>query len=412
MNAFAYIATQPDGSLLRGTIEANDRADAEQRLAALGLRSVELSATPDVVRPARLGAADLQTFNEYLLQISRAGLPIEGGLMALSRELQSGKLKRAVDALADDLRSGVPLEKAVAGRRGSFPPLYGHLIDAGVQTADLPGVLGRFGKHAQTVADLRSSLWRACSYPAVVFIALLGLMTFLGYGVLPRYFALVSQMTYSTWQRRDGWPYDSTVQGIQLPAMAWAMLYLGRLAPFILVALLLIVACSYTAYVVMRANGRERGLVDALTRLPIVGRALRDSYVASWLDVASLGAAAGLDLPRALRLAGDAVALPSIQKDTVAIAGRLESGRPAGDVALVRLPATVPMAIDLATGPGQLPHALSALADQFEQQARRQISVLPGRVMPALLIAIGLLAGGIMYSLWIPLAQLLAGLTG
>ena len=412
LTRFDYTAVQPDGTPIRGAIEASDDADAERRLAALGLESIELIAASTAARSVRLGAADLQTFNEYLLQISRAGLPIESGLAALSRELRSGKLKRAVDALADDLRAGVPLEKAVAGRRGSFPPLYGQLIDAGVQTADLPGVLGRFGKHAMTIADLRAALWRACSYPAVVFLALLALLTFLGYGVLPRYFALVAEMPFRSTNIQGLFQNSRAVRGVNLPVMAWAMLYLGRLAPFILVLIVVAVLSASAAYTVLRARGRERPLVDALLRLPLIGRALRDSYVASWLDIASLGSAAGLDLPRALRLAGNAVALPSLQQDTNAIVERLESGQRVGNLTLARLPATVPMLIDLASGPGELPSALAALANQYEQQARRQINVLPGRIMPVLLVAIGLVAGGIMYSLWAPLSHLLASLTG
>lgn len=366
--------------------------------------------TPD---GAKLGPADLQTFNEYLLQISRAGLPIEGGLVALSRELQSGKLKSAIDALATDLRNGVPLEKAVADRRNTFPPLYGHLIDAGVQSADLPGVLGRFGKHTQTVADLRSALWRAASYPVVVFISLMILLAFLGYGVLPRYFELIGQMGYRQFDYSQGIMMGRPeTYGVRLPLMAWAMLYLGRLAPFILGLLAIAVAAVAVVYVVLRSQGRERGMVDLLTRLPVVGRALRDSFVASWLDVASLGAGAGLDLPRALRLAGAAVALPSIERDTATLVTRLESGQGVRDVPLSRLPATLPLAIDLASGPNELPQMLSALAYQYEQQARRQIALLPGRVMPVLLACVGLLAGGVMYSLWVPLAELLRALTG
>ena len=300
---------------------------------------------------ARLGPNELQMFNEYLLQISRAGLPIEAGLAALSRELGSGRLKSAIDALADDLRAGVPLEKAVAGRRGSFPPLYGHLIDAGVQSADLPGVLGRFGKHTQTMADLRSALWRACSYPAVVLIALLLLMSFLGYTVLPRYFTLIGNMGTARYPYRLGpGMWGEADRPIGLPVMAWAMLYLGRLAPFVLALILIAIAAVAIVYAVLRSQNRERGLVDWLTRLPIVGRALRDSYIASWLDVASLGASAGLDLPRALNLAGRAVALPSIERDTAALISRMASGQTVRDTPLSRLPATLPLVIDLATG--------------------------------------------------------------
>lgn len=359
----------------------------------------------------RLGSADLDTFNEHLLQISLAGLPIESGLASLSRDLRPGHLQRAVDRLTTDLQAGVPLERAVAGDRGSFPPLYGRLIDAGVQSGDLSGVLFRFGRHAQVVAELRSGLWRALAYPAVTFIALLLLLTFLGYLVLPHYLGMLQSIQTRSFNHTGAWRGVPARQAPQLPAFAWGMLYAGRAAPFVLTGLVTAFVALAIGYGVRRAQGRERGWVDAASRLPIVGRPLRASYLASWFDVASIATTAGLDLPRSLRLAAEAVSLPSITRDANAIAERIERGAATVDAPLSALPATLPVLIDLAEGPGQLPHALRALAANFEQQARRQIALLPGQLMPILLVAMGLIAAGILLSLWMPLTQVLSGLT-
>ena len=369
--------------------------------------------TPDrnASPPARLGAADLDTFNEHLLQISLAGLPIESGLVSLAKDLRPGRLKRAIDGLTADLQAGVPLESAVAGHRGSFPPVYGRLVDAGVQSGDLPGVLFRFGRHAQVVAELRSSLWRAIAYPAVALVALLLLLTFLGYLVMPNYFGMLQAIRTQSFNHTGMWRGVKPRPSADLSAFVWGMLYLGKAAPFLLVGLIFSVAGMSIAYRVRRAQRRERDWVDAVTRLPVIGRALRDSYLASWFDVASIATAAGLDLPRSLRLAAEAVSLPSVTRDSDAIAGRIERGAPTADAPLSRLPATLPVLIDLADGPGHLPQALRAFAAQFEQQARRQIARVPGQLMPPLIVAIGAVAAGILLSLWLPLMQVLGGLT-
>ena len=357
-----------------------------------------------------LSAADLQTFNEYLLQISRAGMPVEHGLTILSRELRSSKLKSAIDALVSDLQKGVPIAQAVAAHRQAFPPLYGQLIDVGIRTSNLPAVLARFGRHMETMAALRDSLWRAIAYPAVVFVALLILLTFLGYGLLPHYYAMIggTNIVNVNWFTGHRMTYTP-----QIPLLATVVLYAGQVAPFALAILLIAGIAAWIASAALRASGRDRVWIDRLVlKLPVVGRAVRDSYVASWLDVLAIGTESGLDLPHALKLAANAVALPSLDHDSTAIVSQLERGQSTADASLRRVPVMIAMAIDLAQATGRLPTTLIALAAQFQQQAERQIRLIPGRVMPVLLIAIGLIAGAIMYSLWVPLTRLLQGLTG
>ncbi|MGN6727017.1 MAG: type II secretion system F family protein [Tepidisphaeraceae bacterium] len=355
-------------------------------------------------RAAPLGAADLQQFNEYLLQISRSGMPMEQGLGLLSREMGSSKLKGAVDALMADLQAGMPIEQAMARHGQGFPPLYGRLIEVGIRTANLPGVLARFGRHMETVAALRDALWRACAYPTVVFTALLVLLTLLAYGLLPNYFRLVSQMPMRALAFKQG----SAAATAPIPLLAWGVYYLGLAAPYALAILGIGAVGTAGAQAVLRASGRDRAWLDRVVlRLPLMGRAARDSYVASWLDVLAIGTESGLDLPQALAMAADAVSLPSLSRDSEAIATQLQHGRPVTEASLKRLPAMIPMAIDLAQLTGRLPQTLSALAEQFQQQAERQIRLIPDRVMPALLLGVGVLAAIIMYTLWMPLSNLL-----
>ena len=414
MNSFQYQAETHLGQPMRGTIEAADVDGAQRQLLALGLRVLELTPTSRPAAPARLGATDLQTFNEYLIQISTAGLPIEQGLRALSLELRSGRLKSAIAALVADLERGTPIEHALADRRASFPPLYARLLEAGIHSSNLPGVLHRFGRHMETVAELRDALWRACAYPVVVLGALVLLLTFLGYFVLPQYFAALEG--FSTMRmysfKAGAMPMHETT-GVSIPWVALAIFHLGRAAPWIAGALVVIFVGSWLVARVLRLTGQDRGWVDSvLMRLPIVGPALRSNAIASWLDVASIGTAAGLDLPRALELAGNAVGLPSLTRDGEAIATELEQGRPTQNAVLERLPAMIPMAIDLADQADQLPQTLAAMAVQYREQAERRIRLIPSRVLPPLLILIGVLSGGILFSLWLPLARLFQALTG
>lgn len=412
--SFNYHAQTYAGLPMRGSLEAPDVDAAQRQLIAMGLRVLEISPASQPASAVRLGAADLQTFNEYLVQISTAGLPIEQGLRALSKELKSGRLKAALDALVADLERGLPIEQAVANHRESFPPLYGRLLDAGIQSANLPAVLHRFGRHMETVAELRDAMWRACAYPIIVLLALALLLTFLGYFVLPTYFATLQGFSRTeAWRFVPGQGLVTERNMVQIPWVAMLLLYLGRATPWIIGGLVVLFAGSWFVYRLLRLSGHERGWLDGVVyNLPIVGPALRANATASWLHVVSIGTAAGLDLPRALHLAGEAVGLPSLQNDGEAIATELAQGRPTENAKLTRLPATVPMAIDLAHRADQLPQTFAAMATQYREQAERRIRLIPSRVLPPLLILIGLISGGILFSLWLPLSRLFQGLTG
>ena len=405
---YEYRAERFNGVAARGTIVAASLDDAQRQLAEMSLRVYELASIAVPKSPTRLGVADLQTFNEFLMQISSAGVPVERGLALLSNELRSPSLRAAIDRLVRDLEAGEPIERAIGTNRDSFPPLYGQLIDAGIQTANLTAVLQQFGRHMDDMSELRDSLWRACAYPALVFFALLVLLSFLGYWLLPGYFASLQSMKFKVIDLRT---FQSVSVPTQIPWAAVLILYLGRLAPVLIgLYVLLGLAISLAVRAVRTGRGGRRWIDRVILPMPIVGSAVRDSYVASWLDVMSIGVSAGLDLPRAIRLADSAVALPSLTADGEAICGQIEHGREAAEAPISILPLTVPLAVDIAQANTHLPRSFASLAQQYREQARRQIRQIPGRVMPALLVTIGLLAGGIMYSLWLPMAELLRSL--
>src|SRR5215203_246258 len=94
----------------------------------------------------------LAFFNQQLAGMLKAGLPLEGSLRQISSSMRRGKLRDEIGLLEAELAQGVPLEEALTRRQ--LPELYKVMLNTGVQSGDLPGVLTMAADHyTQTHAN-------------------------------------------------------------------------------------------------------------------------------------------------------------------------------------------------------------------------------------------------------------------
>lgn len=117
--------------------------------------------------------------NQQLAGMLKAGLPLEGALERLCRDLRSGVLKRELEALRADLAQGVPMAEAVRARQ--FPELYRRLVTVGVQGDDLPGSLTLLADYYQRAHLLWTRLKGLMAYPILVLMGCALLAGFLAW---------------------------------------------------------------------------------------------------------------------------------------------------------------------------------------------------------------------------------------
>jgi type II secretory pathway component PulF len=431
-NRFSFQAQSDDGQRLSGTIDAADADAATERLQALRLRILDVApvepateAGSDASADAAISASsnggggagkrakpvhgdDFAAFNQQFAQLTRAGLPVEHGLRLIAGDMRRGRLARTIEQVAEELERGTPLGEAFDKHRGRFPTLYGRLVDAGVRSGDLPGVLLGLGRHLELVARLRAALWRSVSYPLMVFVGLCIVLVFLGLYVLPQF-----QQIYATlYDARNQVPlyFNPARRPIPtgLPLVTQWLMVLTSLAPWLLGLLVALAVGVPLAWAVLRARGRDRAALDRLVLpLPLVGPVLRLNLIARWCDALRLGVAAGLDLPAALDMAGDVTGSPSLKHDGRELAALLESGKPlttsGRDNRLI--PATVPAAIELASGHHDLPKTLETLSDMYERQAESRLASLPAILTPLLVIVVASITGFVIAGLLVPMVR-------
>src|SRR5439155_24263174 len=112
-------------------------------------------------------------FNQQLAAMLRDGIPLEGALKQLSIGMQRGALRAEVELLQEDLARGLPLKEALAKRK--LPDFYVKMVQIGVRSNDLPGVLTLLADHYHRANAIWTRLKGLMVYPALVIVVALGL---------------------------------------------------------------------------------------------------------------------------------------------------------------------------------------------------------------------------------------------
>ena len=190
MPTFTYIARKPDGSRVKGSLEAPDRRSAIARIeqdAGMPVR-IEASDEPATILAAqadsgasnvaltRLPIAQLFLFTEQLAHLLSAGMTLDEALSILIRRLQHPKLKALSRALHQGLVDGRSLSQAMRDFPKIFSPLYVNMVSAGEASGALPQILRRLVAHIADIKALRDRVQQALIYPAALVVVGIGLI--------------------------------------------------------------------------------------------------------------------------------------------------------------------------------------------------------------------------------------------
>lgn len=395
---FAYDAQTDQGEPLSGTIQATDGDEARTKIEAMGLRLLDLAPAQTAVRkPRAIRGDDLIVFNQHLAQLTKAGMPIEQGLRLIAQDTRQGRLRNSINSVAEELERGTPLAQAFEAHRGQFPPLYGRLVDAGVRSNNLPAMLVNLGRHYELIHRLRAQLWQAVTYPAMVLFFLMLLTLLFGIVVAPQFDLFLKETE------------------IPIPPFTRMLMWLGFKSPMIVVVIGALLASCFIFWFIARMAHFDQWFIQTfIVPLPMIGKLLKYSAVSRWCDALYLGVQAGLPLPEAVELAGDAVDWKSLRRDGRVLVENITQG----NAVIVRgqenrpvLPLSVRTAISFAHDRQNLPDALHSLSTMYQQLAEMRLAALLAMCLPLSMLLVGGLIFFVILGLFMPLLKFISNLT-
>src|SRR5204863_7944831 len=173
MGAFEYTALDAGGRERKGILEGDTPRQIRQQLREQQLLPVSVTevAQKEARRQRsfsfarRVSPADLSLFTRQLATLTRAGLPLEEALLAVSQQTEKPRVQSIVLGVRARVMEGHTLADGFAEFPRVFPEIYRTTVAAGEQAGHLDEVLERLADYTENREVIRQKVMGAMLYP-------------------------------------------------------------------------------------------------------------------------------------------------------------------------------------------------------------------------------------------------------
>jgi type II secretory pathway component PulF len=399
MATFEYSATTASDRLMKGVIEAGSVQEATELLEQMRLKVNSLEKAKPERPKTPIARTEFLLFNQQLASLTKAGIPLERGLRELSKDVAWKPMRKLIDSVVTDLEAGVSIERAFEKRKQYFPPLYGRILKAGVETGRLSEMLTSLNRHLEISSQTRRIVFEATAYPAVIFVMGLIIITFVLLFLVPQFRDVLEELT----------------EGKRLPAATQLVFTLPENVKYLWLVLgfVVVMLVGINALLGLFPGGRifRESIIQ---RVPILGALFHNSILSKMSEAMAMTVAAGCDMPTCLRLSADATGSDKMVKESDAIARQIEQGSgilEAGQLCRV-MPRFFLYSIQLGTQRNELQDSLRSLSDMYAQQVRCTQIQLQVVLLPVMIIFVGLFIAMCVLAMFLPMISVVQSLSG
>jgi len=328
MSTFLCQIGAPDGSVATRTLESSSEDALRLEVARQGSRLFSVRRTDDEgLRGRALVAAGAESvgrlfrrgrpvsteeflvFNQELVALLKAGLPIVAGFDILLERQGNPRFRLILGDIREKLVSGVALSDAFLSHGDVFPSLYGSSLKAGERSGEIEKVLRRYLTYQKILAGVRRKVVSALVYPAVLVCLSAGLIVVLMTYVIPKFVDFFAGF------------------GAELPLVTRTVIALAT--TFRSYFLLIAGGVALGLFLLQRwrrTDAGQRGYDAFLLKLPVVGTILHQFALSQFSRSLGTLVAAGTPLVPALEISSVSVANRRVSDAVKAVVPKVREG--------------------------------------------------------------------------------------
>ncbi|MBK9087686.1 MAG: type II secretion system F family protein [Holophagales bacterium] len=402
-----------EGRMVTRTIEAASEAAVRAELERQGARLFS-------ARPSRLGRLDLRpgafvprsgsfrskgrvkiheflVFNQELVALLKAGLPVVSGLDILLERQKNPHFRRILLDVREQLVAGTALSDAFLSHGDAFPRLYATSLKAGERSGEVEKVLRRFLGYQKILGQVKRKVTGALVYPAVLIGLSLGLIIILMTYVIPRFTEFFSGF------------------GGEMPALTVAVV---GTATFMRAHLLEVTLGTVATVLVFnrwrRTDQGTRVVHGLLLKVPIIGGVLHEFSLSQFARSLSTLVGAGTPLVPALEISTGSIGNRRVSDAVASVVPKVRQGaelwRSLEETGQFTSLAVEMIKVGEATG--ALEDMLTNVSDFYDEAIESQLQTIINLIEPVILIVMGGVIATILLSVYLPMFTILSNIKG
>ncbi|MDD4909926.1 MAG: type II secretion system F family protein [Candidatus Omnitrophica bacterium] len=392
MPVFRYKAKDSGSAVKSGEIEAGSVQDAADILHKRGYTVISLDAAKALrSRRESVSTDDLVVFSRQLATMIESGISLVQALAILSEQAEKKSFKSVIGSMRQDIEEGSSFSEALAKHAGIFPEIFRSMVQAGEASGMLEEILERLAVYIEKSAALRRKIVSSLIYPAVVISMAVIITAVLLLKVVPTFKAI----------------FD--ILGGQLPLPTKILIFTSDLLRHNILYVIIAAAAAFFLFRKYYATQKGRYAVDKrMLSLPVFGRlAIKVAVVKFSRTLATL-VKSGVPILNSLEIVARIAGNKVVEEAVLSARKSIREGEPiAGPLSNSGVfPPMVVRMIGVGEQTGELEKMLTKIADFYDDQVDAAVSGLTSLLEPLVIAFLGIVIGGIVISLFLPIFKI------
>lgn len=417
MPTYQYEAMDTTGGEVKDTIDATSEEEAQQKIRQLGYFVTRLtevarekgkkkdkkkqgpvkSKKTKVLTLGGVNTKHLVMFTRQFSVLQDAGLPVLRSLKILEGQMKPGVLKNALIDVVEDVESGNTLSEAFGKHPKCFDRLFVNMVRAGEAGGALEIILRRLAEFMEKGQSLARRVKGAMIYPIVVIGVAVAILSFIMIFIIPKFEKIFLEFKMKL-------PY---ITEVLISASRWFVKY-WYVIPIIPIAIVV-------SLKLIRLNRSGAYILDKIKlKLPVMGMIVEKTIVARTMRTLGTLISSGVPILEALSIVRETAMNVVFEEMFQRVYESIREGEtianPMRECKLVD--EMVVNMIDVGEETGDLDTMLNKVADVYEEEVDVLVESLISLLEPIMIVVLGIIVGTIVIALFMPLLEILDGLSG
>lgn len=398
MTIYRYVGRTKNGELTKGKIDATTKKAAIAKLREQGINPRELNESSSILdKELNFGGTKVknQDFVIYCRQFAtlvRAGVSIVDGTNILSRQTRSKPLKKALEQVEEDIRTGISFSEATRKHPKVFPELFVNMMASAELSGNIDTTLDKLATTFEKQYNLKKKIQSTMTYPLILLVLTIAVAIFMMVFIVPTFTESFESM------------------GAELPTVTIITIKISDwLRNFWWVVLGILVIAIVLFYFLYKNNKEFHYTMNyMLLKFPIFGPLLQKSVIARMVSTLSSLFSSAVPILQSLTIVEKVVGNPVISKVVREARDSLEKGSSLSEPLAKSwlFPPLVTSMVSIGESTGSLEYMLEKVAEFYEAEVERNVDTLKSLVEPIMILFLAVIVGGIVAAIFLPMFSL------